>query len=460
MSEQARPRTVIEDLKLPPHSIEAEQAVLGGLLIDGNAWEAIGDQIVEEDFYRHDHSLVFRAIKELAAKNDPFDVVTVSQWLEHQGSLADIGGMAYLASLAKDTPSAANIRAYAGIVRERSVMRQLISIGTDISNTCYQPEGREAKEILEEAERLIFAIAEQGARSQQGFESLKDLVVKAGERIDELYRSKGSITGLSTGFKDLDKMTSGLQPADLIIVAARPSMGKTAFAMNIAENVALKSDKTVAVFSMEMPGDALALRMLSSLGRIDQSKVRTGQLDDEDWPRLTSGMAMLSNANMYIDDSPGLSPSDVRARCRRLSRKNEIGLVVIDYLQLMQIPGRSDNRTAEISEISRSLKMLAKELNAPVVALSQLNRSLEQRTDKRPIMSDLRESGAIEQDADVIAFIYRDEYYNEDSPDKGIAEVIIGKQRNGPTGRMKLTFLGQYTRFENYIDDRYMGGSF
>lgn len=454
----AREAVGIDDLKVPPQSIEAEQAVLGGLLINEYAWEAIGDQIVEKDFYRHDHGQIFAAIKSLAEKNSPFDLVTVSEWLEIQGCLEDIGGMAYLASLAKETPSAFNIKAYAGIVRERSVMRQLINIATHIANSCYQPEGREAKEILEEAERLIFTIAEQGARSQQGFEFLKDLVIKAGERIDELYRSKGAITGLSTGFKDLDEITSGLQPADLIIVAARPSMGKTAFAMNIAENVALSGDKTVAIFSMEMPGEALALRMLSSLGRIDQKKVRSGQLEDEDWPRLTSSMAMLSNANIYIDDSPGLSPSDLRARCRRLARNNEIGLVVIDYLQLMQVPGKSDNRTAEISEISRSLKMLAKELKAPVIALSQLNRSVEQRPNKRPIMSDLRDSGAIEQDADVIAFIYRDEYYNDDSPDKGIGEVIIGKQRNGPIDTVRLTFLGQYTRFENFASDYFMGG--
>jgi replicative DNA helicase len=365
--------------------------------------------------------------------------------------------MVYLASLARETPSSANIAHYAQIVRDKSIMRQLITIGTDINNHCFSPEGKSAKEILDLAEQSIFRIAEHGAKNQSGFVSLEKLILAAGEKVNQLFETKGNITGISTGFTDLDDMTSGLQPADLIIVAARPSMGKTTFAMNIAETVAMKGEKAVAVFSMEMPGDSLALRMMSSMGRIDQSKVRSGQLEDEDWPRLSSAMSLLSRAKMYIDDSPGLSPADLRARCRRLMRQDELGLIVIDYLQLMQVPGTKENRTNEISEISRSLKMLAKEMNVPVIALSQLNRSLEQRADRRPVMSDLRESGAIEQDADLIMFIYRDEVYNDNSPDKGIAEIIVGKQRNGPIGKVRLTFLGKYTRFENYIGNDYVG---
>ncbi|MET0048719.1 MAG: replicative DNA helicase [Sedimenticola sp.] len=443
-------------LRVPPHSIQAEQSVLGGLMLDNAAWDQIADRVAEVDFYRREHRLVFRAVESLAEQSQPFDVITLSEELERHGQLEDAGGLAYLGSLAKDTPSAANIRSYADIVREHSVMRQLISVGTEIADSGFQPEGRKSTELLDDAERKVFEIAEQGTRGKGGFESIKSLLTKAVDKIETLFEQDEPITGLSTGFSDLDGMTSGLQPADLIIVAGRPSMGKTTFSMNIAENVAINSGKPVAVFSMEMPGEALSMRMMSSLGRIDQHRVRTGKLEDDEWPRLTSAVSILAEAKLFIDDTPALSPTEVRARSRRLMREHgELGLIMIDYLQLMQAPGLAENRTNEISAISRSLKALAKELNVPVIALSQLNRSLEQRTNKRPIMSDLRESGAIEQDADIVIFIYRDEVYNEDSPDKGMAEIIIGKQRNGPIGTVKLTFLGRYTKFENYIDDVY-----
>lgn len=440
----------LEQLKIPPHSIEAEQAVLGGLMLDNSAWDRIADRVSENDFYRGDHRLIFDALASLAKHDKPFDVLTVSEHLKSMGKLEDTGGETYLFQLAKNTPSAANITAYADIVSERSVLRRLVSTSTEIATSAYHPDGRPITEILDEAERSIFAIAEQKSRGE-GPVNLSDYLAMATERIDRLYHEGDALSGLSSGFNDFDEMTSGLQNGDLVIVAGRPSMGKTTFAMNIAENAAIKSDKHVLIFSMEMPGDHLALRMLSSLGRIDQHKVRTGKLSDDDWPRLTSAVSMLSEAKMFIDDTPALSPTEVRARARRIARQHDLGLIVLDYLQLMQVPGSKEGRTQEISEISRSLKAIAKELSIPVVALSQLNRSLEQRNDKRPVMSDLRESGAIEQDADVIAFIYRDEVYNEDSPDKGTAEVIIGKQRNGPIGRVRLTFLGQYTRFENFL---------
>ncbi len=445
-----------EALKVAPHSVEAEQSVLGGLMLDNEAWDKIADAITEEDFYRRDHRLIFRAVAALAARTEPFDVITLSEWLNTQGLLDDAGGLAYLGTLAKDTPSAANIGAYAAIVRERSVLRQLISVGNEISSSGYQTEGRSTEELLDNAERQVFQIAEQGARGKQGFVAIKDLLVKAVDRIDTLFQQDNPITGVPTGWSDFDEMTSGLQRGDMVIVAGRPSMGKTTFAMNIAEHAAIKSRLPTAIFSMEMPGESLAMRMLSSLGRIDQHRVRTGKLEDDDWPRLTSAVGLLAEAPMFIDDSPALSPNELRARVRRLAREHgPLGLIVIDYLQLMQVHGSSENRTNEISEISRSLKALAKEMDVPVVALSQLNRSLEQRPNKRPVMSDLRESGAIEQDADVIVFIYRDEVYNEDSDSKGVAEIIIGKQRNGPIGTTRLTFLGQFTRFENFIHDVY-----
>ena len=445
------PDHAIESLKVPPNSIQAEQSVLGGLMLDNQTWDSVADKVVETDFYRRDHQLIFRSIAQLAEKQDPFDVVTLSEVLESTGQLQDVGGLAYLGMLANDTPSAANIVAYANIVRDRSVLRQLIHVGTEISDSAFSTEGRETSDLLENAERKVFEIAEQRQRGQGGFSSIKSLLAKAVDKIETLYELDGDITGASTGFTDLDEKTSGLQPADLIIVAGRPSMGKTTIAMNMAENVALKSGMPVAVFSMEMPGESLAMRMMSSLGRIDQHKVRTGKLDDDDWPRLTSAINLLAETKLFIDDTPALTPTEVRSRARRLTREHgQLGLIVLDYLQLMQSPSSGENRVQQISDISRGLKALAKELNVPVIALSQLNRNLEQRPNKRPVMSDLRESGAIEQDADLIIFVYRDEVYNEDSPDKGIAEVIIGKQRNGPLGTVRLTFLGQYTRFENF----------
>ena len=445
------PDHAIESLKVPPNSIQAEQSVLGGLMLDNQTWDSVADKVVETDFYRRDHQLIFRSIAQLAEKQDPFDVVTLSEVLESTGQLQDVGGLAYLGMLANDTPSAANIVAYANIVRDRSVLRQLIHVGTEISDSAFSTEGRETADLLENAERKVFEIAEQRQRGQGGFSSIKSLLAQAVDKIETLYELDGDITGASTGFTDLDEKTSGLQPADLIIVAGRPSMGKTTIAMNMAENVALKSGMPVAVFSMEMPGESLAMRMMSSLGRIDQHKVRTGKLDDDDWPRLTSAINLLAETKLFIDDTPALTPTEVRSRARRLTREHgQLGLIVLDYLQLMQSPASGDNRVQQISDISRGLKALAKELNVPVIALSQLNRNLEQRPNKRPVMSDLRESGAIEQDADLIIFVYRDEVYNEDSPDKGIAEVIIGKQRNGPLGTVRLTFLGQYTRFENF----------
>ncbi|MGR9117522.1 MAG: replicative DNA helicase [Gammaproteobacteria bacterium] len=446
----------MEALKVSPHSIQAEQSVLGGLMLDNQTWDSVADKVVETDFYRKDHRLIFRTIQQLADRQDPFDVITLSEALDSAGQLEEAGGLPYLGTLAKDTPSAANIVAYANIVRDKSVLRQLIHVGTDISDSAFNPEGRNTAELLESAERQVFEIAEQRQRGQGGFTSIKSLLAQAVDKIETLYEQEGNITGASTGFADFDEMTSGLQPSDLIIVAGRPSMGKTTIAMNMAENIAIKSDKPVAVFSMEMPGDALAMRMMSSLGRIDQHKVRTGKLDDDEWPRLTSAINLLAETKLFIDDTPALTPTEVRSRARRLMREHgQLGLIVLDYLQLMQSPASGDNRVQQISDISRSLKALAKELNVPVIALSQLNRNLEQRPNKRPVMSDLRESGGIEQDADVIVFVYRDEVYNPDSPDKGIAEIIIGKQRNGPIGTVRLTFLGQYTRFENFAGNPY-----
>ena len=449
---------VFESLKIPPNSIQAEQSVLGALMLDNQTWDSIADKVGESDFYRKDHRLIFRTIEQLAEKQIPFDVITISEALESVGELDDAGGLSYLGLLAKDTPSAANIVTYANIVRDRSVLRQLIHVGTEISDSAFNTEGRETADLLENAEREVFKIAEQRQRGQGGFTPIKSLLAKAVDKIEIMFGQEGSITGASTGFTELDRLTSGLQPADLIIVAGRPSMGKTTIAMNMAENIAIQSNKPVAVFSMEMPGDSLAMRMMSSLGRIDQHKVRTGKLEDDDWPRLTSAMSLLAETKLFIDDTPALTPTEVRSRARRLTREHgQLGLIVLDYLQLMQSPSSGDNRVQQISDISRSLKALAKELNVPVVALSQLNRNLEQRPNKRPVMSDLRESGAIEQDADLIVFVYRDEVYHEDSPDKGIAEIIIGKQRNGPLGVVRLTFLGQYTRFENFAGNAYEG---
>lgn len=444
----------IDQLRVPPHSIEAEQAVLGGLMLAPEAFDRVSDQLVEGDFYRRDHQLIYRAIREMADRSRPFDAVTLGEWFESQGQSELVAGGAYLIELASTTPSAANITAYAEIVRDKAVMRQLIQVGTDIINNGFQPEGRESQELVAEAEQKVFAIAESGARGRTDFVGMHSALRDAFTVLQDRFNNGDAITGLPTGYTEFDMMTAGLQPTDLVILAARPAMGKTTFALNIAEFAAIKSKKAVAVFSMEMSAPQLALRLISSNGRINATRLRTGQLEDEDWARVTGAISMLKETKIFIDDTPGLSPDVLRAKARRLKREHDLGLIVIDYLQLMSVPGNSENRATEISEISRSLKGLAKELNVPVIALSQLNRSLESRTDKRPVMADLRESGAIEQDADMIVFIYRDDYYNrENSPDKGLAEIIIGKQRSGPTGSLKLKFFGEYTRFDNLAHD-------
>lgn len=455
LAPQTHDSRMMSSAKVPPHSVEAEQSVLGSLMLDHRAWDNIADRVASIDFYRHDHRAIFDAILRLVSRTQPLDVLTVAEALKAENKLSLLpGGEAYLYELAQNTPSAANIVAYADIVRERSVLRQLVSVGTDVANSVFNSDGRDSQALLDHAEQLVYKISEHHQRGT-GPIDIASLLAKATDRLDELYHSKGALTGLSTGFTDFDHLTSGLQAGDMVVIAGRPSMGKTSFAMNIAEFAAIKQEKPVMVFSMEMPSEQLALRMISSLGRIDQHKVRTGQLSDADWPRVTSAVSVLSESKLYIDDTPALSPLELRARARRVARKHGgLSLIVIDYLQLMTSPLMRDNRTNEISDISRALKGIAKEFNVPVIALSQLNRGLEQRTDKRPVMSDLRESGAIEQDADVIAFIYRDEVYHEDSPNKGSAEIIIRKQRNGPIGDFRLTFLGQYTRFENYASSQ------
>jgi replicative DNA helicase len=445
----------LELLKLPPNSVEAEQSVLGGLLLENDALDKIADILSAQDFYRHDHRLIYQHIGKLIEHNKPADIVTVAESLESTAELSGIGGIAYLGALAQNTPTAANIRRYAEIVRERAVMRKLVEVGSGIAESAYSPQGRDAQQLLDEAEAKIFQIAEGGKRSSEGFVDIKVLLPQVADRIDQLFQrdNPNDVTGIPTGFTDLDSMTSGFQPGDLVIVAGRPSMGKTAFSINIAENVALDTGLPVAVFSMEMGATQLAMRMIGSVGRLDQHRMRTGRLEDEDWVRLTTALGRLNDAPIFIDEGAGLSSFDVRARARRLHRQcGKLGMIVVDYLQLMSAPAnrQGENRATEISEISRSLKALAKELDVPVVALSQLNRSVEQRPDKRPVMSDLRESGAIEQDADLILFIYRDEVYNPDSQDKGSAEIIIAKQRNGPIGRVRLTFIGEHTRFENF----------
>lgn len=442
--------------KIPPNAIEAEQAVLGSILLDNNAWDQIVELIQSEDFYRKEHRLIFSGIQKMLEDGQPVDVLTLGKFLENRGELDAVGGLAYLGTLVNETPTAANVQAYARIVRDKALARSLIRVGTQVTELAYQPDGRPATALLDEAERLIFEISEAQSRGRGGFRSLNSLLTDVVDHIETMARDNRKITGVATGFVDLDERTSGLQASDLVIIAGRPSMGKTAFAMNIAEHVAVAEKLPVAVFSMEMPGNQITLRLLSSRGRIDQHKVRTGKLGVDDWPRLAHTMGELSEAPLFIEDTPALTPLELRSKARKLKREHGLSLIVVDYLQLMQVPGRSDNRTSEISEISRSLKALAKELNVPVIALSQLNRGLENRTDKRPQMADLRESGAIEQDADLIMFIYRDEVYHKDKDDnKGIAEIIIGKQRNGPIGVVRLTFLGEYTRFENYAGPGY-----
>jgi replicative DNA helicase len=442
----------IAQLRIPPHSIEAESSVLGGLLLDNGAWDRVGDLLTEGDFYRYEHKQVYSAINSLVNNSRPADVITVYEYLQTLGKAEEIGGLGYLNALAQYVPSASNIRRYAEIVRERAILRKLVTASDEIATNAFNTQGRAVAQILDEAEQKIFNIGEEGSRMKQGFQAMPQLVVALLDRVQEMADNQNDITGVPTGFVDFDRMTSGMQPGDLIVLAARPSMGKTALAINIAEHVALNEGLPVAVFSMEMGASQLAVRIVGSIGRVDQGHLRTGKLSDDEWPRLTEAIEKLRNVSLHIDETPGLTPSELRANARRLSRQcGKLGLIVVDYLQLMSGSSSSggDNRATEIGEISRGLKMLAKELQCPVIALSQLNRSVEQRTDKRPMMSDLRESGAIEQDADVIMFIYRDDYYNKESKEPGVAEIIIGKQRNGPTGTVKLAFLKPLTKFES-----------
>lgn len=444
--------------KMPPYSIEAEQSVLGGLLLDSQCWDVINERVQERDFYTRAHQLIFAQMLNLQAQNSPIDVVTLAEALERQGQLENVGGFAYLAELANNTPGVANIRAYTDIVRERAIIREMIAVANEIADAGFDPQGRKSDDLLDLAESRVFKIAESRSNKEAGPRRIDQILDATIERIEMLFQQNNDgVTGINTGYQDLNKKTSGLQRSDLIILAARPSMGKTTLAMNICENAAMLQDKPVLVFSLEMPAEQIIMRTLASLARVDQTRIRTGQLEDEDWARISSAIGiLLEKRNIWIDDSSGLTPTEVRSRARRLHREQGgLGLIMLDYLQLMRVPGIRDNRTLEIAEISRSLKALAKELQVPVMALSQLNRSLEQRGDKRPINSDLRESGAIEQDADLIMFIYRDEVYHENSDMKGIAEVIIGKQRNGPIGTVRLVFNGHWSRFDNYAGPQY-----
>ena len=457
---QRRSADDTDGMRLPPHSVESEQAVLGGLMLDATSWDGVADIIRAGDFYRRDHQLIFDAIAELVESQHPCDAVTVSERLSGRGLIDEVGGLGYLARLTRDTPSALNVRAYAAIVRDHALLRLLVQASGEIASSALETRGRAPGELVEEAERRVFEIAERGSRNRGGFQAIKDVLPATIDRIDTLHQNPGAFTGIPTGYTDLDKMTAGLQPGDLVIIAGRPSMGKTALAVNIAENAAIERKVPSAIFSMEMSAEQVTLRMISSLGRVSQSQLRTGDLSAEDWPRITSATEVLSQAPIYIDETPALTPTDLRARARRLKREKGLGLIVVDYLQLMQVAGTKENRATEISEISRSLKALAKELKVPVIALSQLNRGVEQRVEKKPVMSDLRESGAIEQDADVILLIYREDVYEPNTPRKGIADIIIAKQRNGPTGEVHLTFLGEYTRFENLVSESYGEGVF
>jgi replicative DNA helicase len=439
-------------LRLPPHSVEAEQSVLGGLLLDNLSWDRAADLVTDSDFYRHEHRLIYAAIGALVNASKPADVITVFEQLQGLGKAGDCGGLAYLNALAQSVPSAANLRRYAEIVRERAILRKLIAASDEIATTAFNPQGRAVTQILDEAESKIFKIGEEGSRQRSGFQSIDKLVIALVDRVNELHDNGAEeVTGVRTGFYDLDRMTSGLQKGDLIVLAARPSMGKTAFAINMAEHIAVAEGLPVLVFSMEMGAAQLALRMVGSIGRIDQTHLRTGALKNDEWERLAEAVDKLGKASIFIDETPALNSAELRARARRMARQfGKLGLVVVDYLQLMSGSSSSEeNRATEIGEISRGLKALAKELQCPVIALSQLNRSVESRNDKRPMMSDLRESGAIEQDADVIMFIYRDDYYNKDSKEPGVAEIVIGKQRNGPVGTVKLMFLKPLTKFDN-----------
>lgn len=449
MTEQTADQQTLS-LRTPPHSIDAEQSVLGGLLLDNRAWESVSEVLEDTDFYSHKHRNIYRAIKSLVDQEQPIDVVTVSEELDELGTLDEVGGIAYLGELADMTPSTANSGAYGVIVKERSQQRRLIEAAADISLSAYEPEGKNSLDILSDAEQKIAQIAE-GNRKEGGPVVVGPILKNTLDQLDELFNKPEGLSGLTTGFTEIDNRTSGFQKADMIVVAGRPSMGKTTYAMNLVENALVATKRPCLVFSMEMPSESIVMRMLSSIGKIDQTRIRSGKLIEDDWPRLSSAVNILKDLPLYIDDTPALTPQDMRARCRKVYRENDndLALVMVDYMQLMQVSGPSEGRSQEISEISRSMKAIAKEFGCPIIALSQLNRSLEQRPNKRPVMSDLRESGAIEQDADIIAFIYRDEVYNEDTPDKGIAEIITGKHRNGPIGTDRLAFVGKYTRFEN-----------
>ena len=459
---ETKPREVdkntknLTSLKVPPHSVEAEQAVLGGLMLENSEWDNVVDILLPEDFYRPEHQLIFQVMIKQSEASRPIDVVTLVESLDSLNELEAAGGLDYLSDLASGSRGTANIKAYSEIIRERAIFRRLISVANRIADNGYNPSGKMASEVLDEAEREVFNISDERPQDS-GPVPINPLLEKALDRIDELAGSDGNLTGVGSGYKDLDALTSGWQKSDLVIVAGRPSMGKTAFAMNLVEHAVLNYDKPVLVFSLEMPSESLIFRLLSSIGRIDQTKLRTGKLSEDDWPSFNKAAKALKDRPLFIDDSPSVSPTEMRARARRIAREHEgqLGMVVVDYLQLMQIKGTNENRVTEISAISRSLKQLAREFDCPVIALSQLNRGLEQRPNKRPVMADLRESGAIEQDADLITFIYRDEVYNEDTPHKGVAEVIIGKHRNGPIGTVRLSFLGQFTRFESHAPPRY-----
>ena len=449
MTDQAADEQTLS-LRTPPHSIDAEQSVLGGLLLDNRAWESVSEVLEDTDFYSHKHRNIYRAIKSLVDQEQPIDVVTVSEELDELGTLTEVGGIAYLGELADMTPSTANSGAYGVIVKERSQQRRLIEAAADISLSAYEPEGKNSLDILSDAEQKIAQIAE-GNRKEGGPVVVGPILKSTLDQLDELFNKPEGLSGITSGFTEIDNRTSGFQKADMVVVAGRPSMGKTTYAMNLVENALIATKRPCIVFSMEMPSESIVMRMLSSIGKIDQTRIRSGKLIEDDWPRLSSAVNILKDLPLYIDDTPALTPQDMRARCRKVYRENDndLGLVMVDYMQLMQVSGPSEGRSQEISEISRSMKAIAKEFSCPIIALSQLNRSLEQRPNKRPVMSDLRESGAIEQDADIIAFIYRDEVYNEDTPDKGIAEIITGKHRNGPIGTDRLAFVGKYTRFEN-----------
>ena len=450
------------DAPVPPHSVEAEQAVIGGLLLDTTAWDNVADVLKVEDFYRDDHRLIFEAIGVLAGSGKPCDVVTVSQHLDRSGKLDEAGGLAYLGSVVRDTPTAANVRTYAEIVRERSLLRQLITAGSEIASAVFNNDGRSARELVDEAEQKVFEIAEGGFRGRGGAISIRSMLPAVIDQIDDAYSNPDKMRGLPTGFTDFDNMTGGLRPGDLVIVAGRPSMGKTTLAVNMAEYAALRpSEKraSVAIFSMEMPSEQVITRMLSSTGGVPLGNLRSGKISDDDWVRITSATSQLSEAKIFVDETPALSPMELRARSRRVKREHGLDLIVVDYLQLMQVPGNKENRATEIAEISRGLKVLAKELACPVIALSQLNRGVEQRENKKPVMSDLRESGSIEQDADMILLIYRPEVYDrENQMVKGVAEIDLVKHRNGEIGEFKLTFQGQFTRFVNYMPEAYSSG--